>query len=375
MEALDLVVGAIGYGITRTLVESLLRVPRFEGASTVRVRLKSLCGRNREAVEAAARQLGFERSTPKWEEVATDPEINLLINGAPNHLHAAPSVRALAKDKHVLCEKPMGLGIDEARAMAAAARTSSGCSMVGFNYRFVPAVRLARSLIEEGRLGRIYQSRFVFHDEVFASPAAPFNWLMDRSLSGRGVLGDLGSHAIDLALFLLPELPTAVCGLERILVDLRQGRRVNAPDMVSATLQYRDGSLAAIDASSSHTGSKNALGFEIVGELGALRWSLERLNELDACFVSDRSKRSAGFRVIRPDRRDHEDLVPWVADYPIGLDATYLLEMLHLVRTIRSGAPIEPPGAGFPDGLRVEIVMAGIEESSRRRGASVSLVY
>jgi predicted dehydrogenase len=138
--AFTLTAGIIGYHISATLAKSLLSLPRLYPELNCQIRLKSLCGRNREAVRAAAQTFGFERSTDRWQELVEDPDIDLLINGGPNFLHAQPCLRALEMNKHVFCEKPLARSVAEAKTMVETADRVSGPAMVGYNYRFVPAV-------------------------------------------------------------------------------------------------------------------------------------------------------------------------------------------------------------------------------------------
>jgi predicted dehydrogenase len=369
---MQLTVGVIGYGISRTLLTCLLNASRLSPELQCSIRLKTLCGRNLVAARPVSDAFGFEKCTDRWEEIVSDPDINLLVNGGANRIHAEPSIRCLEAGKNVFCEKPLATSVAEALEMAAAARTSGRVHMTGFNYRFVPAVTLAWKLIRAGELGRLYQSRFSYADDAYTDPGSPYIWRMDRELSGRGVLADIGSHAIDLARFLIGQ-PSAVSGFARILVPQREGREVTAPDCISAALHFPDGSLAGLEASSLCTGKKNSLSFSIYGEKGAVHWDLEQLNDLHFYSSREEAEGKAGYRVIKVNNIDHADLVPWPGNYPLGVDHSYTLELRHLIACLGESQPIAPRGADFQDGLRAEEIAEAIEESSRSQGRLVEI--
>ncbi len=369
--SVELTVGVVGYRIARVLTRALLDVPRLYPALDCRIRLKTLCGRNEQEVRRTASALGFEGSTDRWQDLVEDEEIDLLVNGAPNNLHAGPCIAALQHSKHVFCEKPLARSAAEARRMKEAADGADALAMVGYNYRFIPAVTLARRLVQEGRLGRIFHGQFRYLDEAFVDPDAPFKWIRDRELSGRGVLGDLGSHAVDLARHLLGE-PRSVSGFTRTFAERAGGRPVTAPEAAMGLLHYQDGSLISLEASSYCTGRKNWLAFEIYGRDGAIVWNLERLNELQVYLRGDRGRSVAGFQRVYVCRADHEGLLPWPpGEHPEGIQISYLLELRRLVEALGRGEPVAPEGADFGDGLRVEMVCEALEESSRQNGTMV----
>jgi predicted dehydrogenase len=370
----ELFVGVIGYHIARVLAKALVDLQPFYPALDCRIRLKTLCGRDREARDRTARALGFQSTTDRWQTLVEDPEIDLVLNGAPNYLHAQPCIAALQGSKHVFCEKPLARSVSEALELTRAADEASARggarAMVGFNYRFIPAVILARRMVNEGRLGRLFQGQFRYVDEAFVGAAPPFDWVRNRELSGRGALGDLGSHAVDLARYLLGE-PAAVAGFTR---TFSRDPGVSAPDAALGVLHYPDGSFFILETSSCCTGKKNWLAFELYGEQGALHWNLERLNELQVYLRQDRDRGAPGFRRVYVSRIDHPGLVPWpFGEHPAGIDISYLLEMRHLVQSISTGSPLSPEGADFQDGLQVERICEALEQSSRSGGGAVKI--
>lgn len=368
-----LTVGVIGYHISATLIKFLYNLPCLYPDLECEIRLKTLCGRNREFVRSLAQSFGFRRTATEWRELVEDREINLLVNGGPNYLHHEPCVAALENGKHVFCEKPLARNVAEAWSMVHAAEDACSKAMTGFNCRFIPAVLLARKLINEGAVGEIHHANFRYFDEAFIDPSASFEWRMDRELSGRGILGDLGSHAIDMARFLMGN-PESISGFTRIIVSERAGHRVTAPDVVFATLHFSDGLLATIEASFFATGKKNSLSFEIYGRDAALSWDLERLNELKVYRIKERSTGLAGFHNLYVSLLDYPHLVPWPpGEHPVGIDLSYLLEIRHFVHCIIENRSTISPAADFNDGLQVEIICDGLEESSQNKGTLVEL--
>src|ERR1700730_10438344 len=187
--------------------------------------LAAIAGRNAEAVRAAAARFGYARAYTDWRELVTDPDVQLLDNGGPNDAHAEPSIAAARAGKHVLCEKPLGRTATEARAMLAAVREAGVKHMVGFNYRFVPAVRYAYELVHSGALGTIRHFRARYLQDWLADPSSPHTWRLTRSSAGSGALGDLGAHVIDLARFLVGE-PASVSAVLKTFTTERPGGTV-----------------------------------------------------------------------------------------------------------------------------------------------------
>src|ERR687884_396989 len=208
-------------------------------------RLVAIAGRNRERVEAAARRYGYERAVTDWHELMEDPHIQVFDNGAPNNLHAEPCIAAAQAGKHIICEKPLGRNAAEARRMWEAVQRAGVVHMCAFNYRFVPALRLARDIIQAGRLGQIYHFRAQYLQEWIMDPQFSMVWRLDANEAGSGALGDLGTHIIDLARFLVGE-PASVGGVtttfikERPTGDGSGGGRANVTvdDAFAAVLTF-----------------------------------------------------------------------------------------------------------------------------------------
>ena len=338
-------------GIARAHVSAVRRHAETFADAPATGRVVVVVGRSAANASGAAARLGVGRGTADWRAVLDDPSIDAVINTAPNDLHAEPSIAALRAGKAVLCEKPLARTTEEACAMARAARESRRAAMTGFNYRFVPAVLLARRLLREGSVGRIYHFRARYSDDSLLDAAAPFAWRHDRGAAGSGVVGDLAAHAIDLAHFLAGPI-AAVTAAARTYTPARlsggTARPVTVEDAVVATLEFQGGALGTLEASGMCPGRKNHLWFEINGERGTVVFDLERLNELRV-YRGDGPAR--GLADVLVTERDH----PyggrwWPPGHVLGWEHTFVHQFEEFVRRI-GDAGGERVGATFDDGV------------------------
>jgi predicted dehydrogenase len=328
--------------------------------------LVALSGRNREAVAEAAQRYGFERSETDWRALVADPRIGLFDNGGPNAVHAEPTIAAAESGKHVLCEKPLGRTAEESYEMWQRVERAGVKHMCAFNYRFVPAVRLAREMLEAGELGEIYHFRGRYLQEWIIDPGFERVWRLDRAAAGSGALGDLGAHVIDLARFLVGEIE-AVSGLTRTFIPERPGGSVDVDDAFEATVEFAGGAVGTIEASRFCHGRKNALGFEINGARGSIAFELERLNELQVYLPGSRpGERAQGFRTVLVSEADHPFWEWWwPPGHMIGWEHTFVHEIQHLLRAIATEGGVRPYGADFEDGYRAAEVCDAILASAR----------
>ena len=213
-------VGVVGTGfMCKAHVNAWRTLPYMAYPPPARPRLTGIASRRSADAEAAAGRYGFERAYTDWREMVADPAIQLVDNCGPNNIHAEVNIAALDAGKHVLCEKPLGRNAAESRRMLEAARRAGGKHMAAFNYRFVPAVRKARLMIEQGALGQIHHFRARYCQDWLADPEHPRVWRLQKALAGSGALGDLGSHIVDLARFLVGGADRG----ERAAQDVRVG--------------------------------------------------------------------------------------------------------------------------------------------------------
>ncbi|MFE7631648.1 Gfo/Idh/MocA family protein [Kocuria sp. NPDC057446] len=344
---------------------------------TPRVAQRVLVGRDAGQAADAARRYGWAESGTDWRAVLERDDIHVVDICTPGHLHADMAVAALEAGKHVLVEKPLANTVAEAERMvaaAAAARARGVRSMVGFNYRRVPALALARDLIADGRVGRVRQIRVSYLQDWLADEQAPMTWRLRRETAGSGALGDLASHAVDQVRFLLDSPVTSVTGTVTTFVPTRQGpdgpEPVTVDDAAWATLRTASGAVVGLEVSRCATGRKNALGIEVYGSRGGLRFDLERLNELhlfDTAAAPD--TRGSSRILVTEDTHPYVDAW-WPPGHVLGWDHTFTSQAAELLRAIDTGAPAAP---GFEDGLAVQRVLDAVTDSAARAGATVHL--
>ncbi len=336
-----------------------------------------LVARDRAATEQAARQFGWAQTAGDWRAVLERDDIDIVDICLPGHLHAEVAIAALAAGKHVLVEKPLANDVAEAEKMLAAATAAQAFgvrSMVGFNYRRVPALALARQLIFSGRLGQVRQIRASYLQDWLVDPASPITWRLRKQTAGSGALGDLGSHAVDQLRFLTGADVHTVSGTLHTFVGERPGpdgpERVNVDDAAWATLQLRggdhaDGAFAALEVSRMTTARKNALRIEVYGSGGALVFDLESLNEL---WVSEAD---SGFRRILVTDADQPYLSAWwPPGHTLGWADSFTNQMGDFLVAVAAGTD---PVPSFADGLAVQRVLAAVEQSAAQHGQRVSL--
>ena len=350
-------------------VASYFDVPAFER--------RVLVGRDPEGVAEAAAKYGWAESATDWRAVVARDDIHIVDICAPGFMHAEIAIAALAAGKHVLVEKPLANTLAEAEAMAEAARAAreEGVqSMIGFNYRRVPALALARELIAEGRLGAVRHVRAAYLQDWLVDPEAPMTWRLNKETAGSGALGDIASHAIDQVLFLLGEQVTEVSGRLHTFTPRRPGaaglEEVTVDDAAWATLTLASGAIASVEVSRVATGRKNSLTLEIYGDKGALLFDLEKLNEL-GFLDATLPVREQGFRRILVNESEHPYLEAWWPQgHVIGWEHTFTHEIRDFLVAVGTGTQ---PSPSFEDGLSVQRILAAVEESAAAKSSLIQL--
>lgn len=363
-------VGVIGYAFMgKAHTNALKTLPYMIYPPPALPRLAAIAGRNAAAVKEAAARYGFAAAYADFRDLIADPAVDLVDNGGPNDVHAEASIAAAEAHKHVLCEKPLARTAAEARTMLEAVKRAGVIHMVAFNYRFVPALRYMRDLIADGMLGSIYHFRARYLQDWLSSPSATHSWRLSRATAGSGALGDLGSHVVDLARFLVGE-PMAVNATLKTFTADRPGGTVDVDDAFAASVEFASGAIGTLEASRVATGHKNGLVVEINGSNGSVRFNLERLNELEVCSGSD------GYTdVLVTDPTRHPLMKHWwPAGHIIGWEHTFVHEFAHLFEALANGSPIAPYGATFEDGYRAAIICDAIANAARER-TQVPIVY
>ncbi len=369
-------IGMLGYAFMgKAHANAYRKIGYITWPPPLRPRLVAVAGRDEPMVAEAARRYGFERHVTDWRALIDNPEIELFDNSGPNGLHAEPTIAAAEAGKHVFCEKPLGRTAAESYEIWRRVETAGVKHMCAFNYRFLPAVRLARELLEAGDLGEIYHFRATYLQEWIADPEFPIVWRLDREAAGSGALGDLGSHVIDLARYLVGEIAT-VAGLTKTFVEKRPGGRVDVDDAFEAVVAFESGAVGTIEASRFCPGRKNRFSWEINGSKGSIAFDLERLNELQVNLTeSTPGARVQGFRTVLVSEADHPFWEHWWPHgHTIGWEHTFVHEIHHLLAAIANGTAVGPHGATFEDGYRAAVVCDAIMSSSER-GTRERIVY
>jgi predicted dehydrogenase len=368
-------VGLIGYRFMgRAHSNAWRQAPRFFGLKA-NVELHTICGRNTAGVQAARAQLGWQHAATDWHEVVESPLIDIVDIVTPPHLHAEMAIAAAKNGKHVLCEKPMAMNVKQAEAMLAAAHRAKVVHMVCHNYRRVPAIALAKRIIAEGALGRIYHFHARYAQDRLADPEFPLDWKLQKETSGAGVHSDINSHLIDLGRYLVGEFQE-VCGWlntfvpERPLADaLAKGARkmgkVTVPDSAVFFGRMANGVLANLEVTRYALGRKNHIAIEINGSKGSLVFDFEDMNKLRFYNGADPADRR-GFREILVTERD--GVQPYVGNWwppghGIGYEHTFVHTVVDFVNACVEGKPAPPT---FDDGLKIQRVLAAVEESSQK---------
>ncbi len=372
-------VGMVGYAFMGAAhSQAWSTAPRFFDLP-LRPRMVALAGRDPDAVRAAALRLGWEHVETDWRALVDRDDVDLVDVCTPGDTHAEIAIAALEAGKHVLCEKPLANSVEEAEKMVAAARAAAASgvqAMVGFTYRRVPAVQLARQLVAEGRLGEIRHVRAQYLQDWIADPEAPLSWRLDRERAGSGSLGDIAAHVVDMAQFVTGERITGVSGLLETFVHERPvavassalgGRGgdergpVTVDDAAAFLARLSGGGMGVFEATRFAWGRKNAIRLEINGSTGSLAFDFEDMNLLHFYDAND-DPRTAGFRRIIVTEPEH----PygghwWPAGHGLGYEHAFTHQVVDLVEALAAG---EQPTPSFEDGLVVQKVLAAVERSA-----------
>jgi predicted dehydrogenase len=336
-----------------------------------------IVGRDAERTAEAAARYGWEESATDWRDVIHRDDIDIVDICTPGYLHAEIAIEALRAGKHVLVEKPLANTIAESEQMVAAAveaRSHGVRSMVGFNYRRVPALAYARDLIAEGRLGGIRQLRVAYLQDWLVDAESPMTWRLRKESAGSGALGDIASHALDQVQFLTGDEVTEVSGRLRTFVEERPGpdgpEPVTVDDAAWITAELAGGAVATVEVSRVATGVKNGLRIEVFGERGALRFDLENLNELWLMEAIGPATEQ-GFRRILVSEPEHPYLDAWWPQgHIIGWEHTFTHQLQDFLTAIRAG---EDPQPSFGAGLQIQRILAAVEESAAAKSALVQI--
>jgi predicted dehydrogenase len=388
-------VGMVGYAFMGRAHSQAWRTVDRVFELPLRPRLAAICGRDEAAAESAAARLGWAATETDWRALIARDDVQLIDIAAPGSLHAPIAIAALQAGKHVLCEKPLANTLAEAERMAAAADAafpSGARAMVGFNYRRVPALALARRLVEQGRIGTLRHVRAVYLQDWLVDPDSPLTWRMQADRAGSGALGDLGAHIVDLARFLTGDEITGVSAVSATFVEqrpladgfedgggdgagtpdatgtgdaagTRRTGQVTVDDAVVFTARFGSGALGSFEATRYAAGRKNGLRIELNGAAGSLAFDLERLNELEFYDGDDTDGgATGGFRRILVTEPEHPYLSGWwPPGHTLGWEHTFTHQARDLLTAIADG---RQPAPSFGDGLAVQRVLDAVQRSA-----------
>ncbi|MFC9691234.1 Gfo/Idh/MocA family protein [Kribbella sp. NPDC056951] len=379
----NLGIGLIGYAFMGAAHSQAWRsAPRFFDLP-INPAMNVLCGRNAAAVQAAATKLGWQQTETDWRKLLTRDDVQVIDVCTPGDSHAEIAIAALEAGKHVLCEKPLANTVAEAEAMAAAAAKAAAQgvrSMVGFTYRRVPAIALARQFVAEGKLGTIRHVRAQYLQDWIADPEAPLSWRLDKEKAGSGALGDIGAHIIDLTQFITGDAIAEVSGQLETFVKERpvaasehtglsgtagtERGPVTVDDAAVFLAKFASGALGVFEATRFATGRKNAIRIEINGSAGSLAFDFEDMNLLHY-YDATEDARTAGFRRILATEAAHPYVEAWwPPGHLLGYEHGFTHQVVDLVTAIAEGTD---PAPSFADGLQVQRVLAAVEASSASR--------
>ena len=362
----------LGYGLIGTGFMGKAHALAYRAAQSVfgdlpDVALVALCDTPADKAGAMARQLGFARATANWRDLVADPAVDVVSITTPNALHREMALAAIAAGKHVHCEKPLALTLDEACEMEAAARAAGVRTMVGYNYIHNPAVTHARALIEAGTIGRPVHFRGVVDEDYQADPQTPWTWRARREDAGLGTLGDLGCHLVSMAHVLMGPIESLIADTQIIHATRPlPGGNGHAPveneDAASAIVRFASGAQGTLLTSRSAWGRKNKLDFEVHGTKGMVAFHQERLNELEL-YVNDGPAAERGVRTILtgPAHAPYDRFCP-APGHQLGFGDLKTIEVAAFLRAIADGREVYPD---FTGALAIERVIHAIDAAAR----------
>ncbi len=372
-------VGLIGYAFMGAAHSQAWRTAPHFFDLPLHPELTVLAGRNAAAVTTAAERLGWSSTETDWRRVIERDDVQLVDVCTPGNTHAEIAIAALEAGKHVLCEKPLANTVAEAEAMteAAARAAANGVrSMVGFTYRRVPAIGLARKLVADGRLGDIRHVRAQYLQDWIADPAAPMSWRLEKDKAGSGALGDIGAHIVDLTQYITGQTLTGVSALLETFVKERplptetgklggvggtETGTVTVDDAAVFLGRFSGGALASFEATRFALGRKNGIRIEINGSAGSLAFDFEDMNVLQF-FDGTEPAEIAGFRRILVTEPEHPYVAAWwPAGHGLGYEHGFTHQVVDLVTAIATG---DDPTPSFADGLQVQRVLDAVERSA-----------
>jgi predicted dehydrogenase len=364
-------IGIIGYGFMgRAHSNAYAKVGHFFD-SDHQVVLQAACARNEEAVKNFATRWGYKSVETDWRRLIERDDIDVIDICTPNNTHAEMAIAAARAGKAILCEKPLGLNSQEAEKMVAAVQKAKVPNMVWYNYRRCPAVVLAKNIIDEGKLGKVFHYRANFLQDWTISPDLPQGgaglWRLDVKAAGSGVTGDLLAHCIDTAMWLNGGIRdvtamTETFIKERVHQATGKKQKVGIDDACAFLCHFNNGSLGLFESTRYARGHKALYTLEINGEHMSLRWDLHDLHRLQLFDHRDEG-RLRGWRSIHVSDGDQPYMKNWwVPGLQIGYEHSFVHQVADFLKGLDTGKPARPD---FRDGLATDYVVDAVLESGR----------
>jgi len=373
-------VAVVGFGwMGRVHSQAYARLPHHFPDLPLRPRLVAVADDVPGRAEQAAEQYGFVTATRDWREVVADPRVRAVSVTAPNFLHREIGTAVAGAGKHLWIEKPVGLTAADARAVADAVEDAGVQGTVGFNYRNAPAVQYARELIAEGALGKVTHVRIRLFSDYAAHPDGALTWRYERERGGSGVLGDLASHGVDLARYLLGEIEALVADTAVFLAERPRpagataghqratgGERgpVENEDYVNCLLRFASGARGVLEACRVSVGEQNAYGFEVHGTTGALFWDFRRMGELGVSTGTAYQDQPVSTVHVGPGRGEFAAFQPGAAN-AMGYDDLKVIEAYGFLRSVVEG---RAHGPTLADAVRSGEALDAMARSAERGG-------
>lgn len=338
-----------------------------------KITLKCLCAKDRiENLQQFAAKYGWEEVETDWRKVVSRDDIDLVSIAAPNCLHREIAVEAAKNGKHILCEKPLANNLAEAKEMFEAVNKAGVKHCCGYSYRFTPSLALARQLIREGRIGRIYHVFVRYAQDWITDPNFAMVWRFDKKIAGSGPLGDLSAHSIDATRFVTGLEFKEVTGNLQTLIKERPlssddpaGPKgtVTVDDVAQFLVNFEGGAVGCFESTRLATGRKNYNTIEVNGEKGSIFWNFEDQNYL-LFYDNTQSPKEAGFRKINVTHDVHPYQGGWWPQgHGIGYADSFVIEVAEFIRSIIDDTAFSP---SFEDGVKCQEVLEAVEQSAQR---------
>ena len=373
--------GFLGYGFAaRAHISALKRIREVYWPPPALPRCIALCGRSEDRLNSAADRFEIGRRYTNWREMLDDKDMHVFDNCATNDVHADSCIEAAKRGLHIICEKPMARNSEEAGRMLEAVKENEVKHMCGFNYRFIPAVRLAKELVDKGVIGEIYHFYGRYAVDRAMDPDIPLRWIYQKSLAGSGALGALGSHLIDLARFLVGE-PANVMANAKTFIKKRKKigsdelGEVTVDDAVSSLIEFKNGAIGNFETSRFCPGRKNYQSFELNGSKGSIVFNVEKMNRLQVYLKEESVPLTTGFHDVIVTEPEHTLFREWwPTGHTLGWDHTFIHELNHFLEAVANDVSVEPYGATLEDGYR-NVVICDAMLKSAEVGRRIEIIY